>query len=261
MADTEFLESLFSLDGKVALVTGASGGLGARFARALAGAGAGVVLAARRVDRLAALAAEIEGAGGRALAVELDVTDEEAVSAAFDAAESALGPVDILVNNAGIERMGLVAEMAVEDWDAVIGVNLRAVFMVAREASRRMIAGAAGGAIINIASILGDHVSKGGAAYSASKAGVIQLTRTMALELARHKIRVNAIAPGYFHSEMTGEYLATDKAKKMIKGIPMRRVADPKELDAVLLTLAGPGGSYATGSVVVVDGGHSLVIP
>ncbi len=261
MADSEFLQSLFALDGKVALVTGASGGLGARFARALAGAGAGVVLAARRVGRLEALAAEIEGAGGRALAVGLDVTDEDAVSAAFDTAESALGPVDILVNNAGVERMGLVAEMATEDWDAVIEVNLRAVFIVAREASRRMIAHNAGGVIINIASILGDRVTRGGAAYGASKAGVIQLTRTMALELARHDIRVNAIAPGYFHSEMTGEFIETEKARKMIKGIPMRRVADPQELDAALLMLAGSGGSYATGSVVVVDGGHSLVIP
>ncbi len=261
MADTEYLSSLFSLDGKVALVTGASGGLGARFARALAGAGACVALAARRVDRLAALAAEIEGAGGRALAVELDVTDEDAVSGAFDAAESALGPVDILVNNAGIARMGLVADMAVEDWDAVIEVNLRAVFIVARVASRRMIARGAGGAIVNIASVLGERVTKGGAAYSASKAGVIQLTRTMALELARHDVRVNAIAPGYFLTGMNEGFFETEAGEKMIGGVPMRRVADPKELDAVLLTLAGPGGSYATGSVVVVDGGHSLVIP
>ncbi len=261
MADAEFLSSLFSLDGKVALVTGASSGLGARFARALAGAGAGVVLAARRVGRLEALAAEIEDAGGRALAVGLDVTDEDAVAAAFDAAESALGPVDILVNNAGIARPGLVADMTVEDWDAVIEVNLRAVFLVAREASRRMIARGDGGAIVNIASILGDRVAKGGAAYCASKAGVIQLTRVMALELARHDIRINAIAPGYFETEMNEAYFKTDPAQEMVKRIPMRRAADPKELDAVLLMLAGPGGSYTTGSVVTVDGGHSLVIP
>ncbi len=261
MADTEFLESLFALDGKVALVTGASGGLGARFSAALARAGASVVLAARRADRLRAVVDDIEADGGKAAAVVLDVTDESAVAAAFDAAEAAFGPVDLLVNNAGIARMAAVADMATEDWDAVIEVDLRGAFLVAREGARRMIAGAAGGAIVNIASILGEHVTRGGAAYSAAKAGLIQLTRTMALELARHDIRVNAIAPGYFETGMTDEFLATGRAQKMIERIPMRRVAGPEELDAALLMLAGAGGSYMTGSVVTVDGGHSLVIP
>ena len=261
MADTEFLESLFALDGRVALVTGASGGLGARFSAALARAGASVVLAARRAERLRAIVDEIKVDGGKAAAVVLDVTDESAVSAAFDAAEAAFGPVDLLVNNAGIARMAAVVDMTTEDWDAVIEVNLRGAFLVAREGARRMIAHAAGGAIVNIASILGEHVTKGGAAYSAAKAGLIQLTRTMALELARHKIRVNAIAPGYFETGMTDEFFATGRAQKMIKRIPMRRVAGPEELDAALLMLAGAGGSYMTGSVVTVDGGHSLVIP
>ena len=261
MADAEFLDSLFGLDGRVALVTGASSGLGAQFSRTLASAGACVVLAARREDRLRAIADEIAAAGGKAAALALDVTDETAVGEAFDKAEAAFGPVDLLVNNAGIARMAAVADMPAGDWDAVIDVNLRGAYLVAREAARRMIAHEAGGAIVNIASILGERVTRGGAAYSAAKAGLIPLTRTMALELARYKIRVNAIAPGYIATEMNDEFFATERAQKMIGQIPMRRVAEPQELDAALLMLAGAGGSYATGSVVTVDGGHSQVIP
>ena len=261
VADREFLESLFGLDGKVALVTGASSGLGARFAQALALAGARVLLCARREDRLRTVVDEIARAGGKAAAIRLDVTDEVAVGEAFDAAEAAFGPVDILVNNAGIAPMGLVTETSTEEWDAVIGVNLRAAFMVAREGARRMVAQGTGGSIVNIASILASFGTKGGAAYCASKGGVVQLTRTMALELARHNIRVNAIAPGYFTSEMNEEYFETEAAQRMIKDVPMRRVADPNELDAALLMLAGPGGSYITGSVVTVDGGHTQAIP
>ena len=261
IADREFLESLFGLDGKVALVTGASSGLGARFAQALALAGARVLLCARREDKLQAVVDEIARAGNKAAAISLDVTDEVAVGEAFDAAEAAFGPVDILVNNAGIAKMGLVTETPTEEWDKVIGVNLRAAFMVAREGARRMVDRGAGGSIVNIASILGSFGTKGGAAYCASKGGVIQLTRTMALELARHNIRVNAIAPGYFTSEMNDEFFATETAQRMVKGIPMRRVADPSELDAALLMLAGPGGSFITGSVVTVDGGHTQAIP
>lgn len=261
MADTKFLETLFGLDGRVALVTGASSGLGARFATALALAGARVLLCARREDKLQAVVDDIARAGGKTAAISLDVTDEVAVGEAFDAAEAAFGPVDILVNNAGIAKMGLVTQTPIEDWDAVIGVNLRAAFIVAREGARRMVAQEAGGSIINIASILGSFGTKGGAAYCASKGGVIQLTRTMALELARHNIRVNAIAPGYFVSEMNDGYFETEAFQRMVKAIPMRRVADPSELDAALLTLAGSGGSYITGSIVTVDGGHTQVIP
>ncbi len=261
IADRAFLESLFGLDGKVALVTGASSGLGARFAQALALAGARVLLCARREDKLQTVVDGIARAGGLAAAISLDVTDEVAVGEAFDAAEAAFGPVDILVNNAGIAPMGLVTEISTDEWDAVIGVNLRAAFVVAREAARRMVAQGAGGSIINIASILGSFGTKGGSAYCASKGGVIQLTRSMALELARHDIRVNAIAPGYFTSEMNDEYFKTEAAQRMIKAIPMRRVADPDELDAALLMLAGAGGSYITGSIVTVDGGHTQAIP
>lgn len=261
IADRAFLESLFGLDSKVALVTGASSGLGARFAQALALAGARVLLCARREDRLRAVVDYIAQDGGQAAAITLDVTDEAAVREAFDAAEAAFGPVDILVNNAGIAKMGAVTEMPVKEWDDVINVNLRAAFLVAREGARRMIEQGAGGSIINIASILSSFGTKGGAAYCASKGGVAQLTRTMALELARHNIRVNAIAPGYFTSEMNDEYFETEDAARMIKGIPMRRVADPAELDAALLMLAGAGGSYITGSIVTVDGGHTQAIP
>lgn len=259
--DREYLESLFGLDGKVALVTGASSGLGARFAQVLALAGARVLVCARREDRLRELVDGIAVEGGRAAAIRLDVTDEAAVREAFDAAETAFGPVEILVNNAGTARSSMVTDTTSEDWDAVMDVNLRAVFLVAREAARRMVDKGKGGSIVNIASILAEFGCKGEAAYCASKAGVVQLTRTMALELARHNIRVNAIAPGYFTSEMTTSYFDTEHGQRMIKGIPMRRVGDPAELDAALLTLAGPGGSFMTGSVVTVDGGHTQVIP
>ncbi len=261
IADQKYLESLFGLDGKVALVTGASSGLGARFAQALGLAGARVLLCARREDKLQAVVDGIARAGGAAAAIRLDVTDEVAVGEAFDAAEAAFGPVDILINNAGVAKMNTVIETPVEEWDEVVGVNLRAAFLVAREAARRMVANGTGGSIINIASILSSFGTKGGAAYCASKGGVAQLTRTMALELARHDIRVNAMAPGYFFSEMNDEYFETEEAARMIKAIPMRRVADPKELDAALLMLAGPGGSFVTGSIVTVDGGHTQAIP
>jgi len=261
MADTDFLESLFGLDGKVALVTGASSGLGARFAATLARAGAAVLLAARREDLLQAQVDAIAGDGGRAAAVTLDVTDPVAVGEAFDAAEAAFGPVDVLVNNAGIVRLGASVDLSQEDFDAVLDVNLKAVFLVAREGARRMIAQGAGGSIVNIASILGDHVMKHGVAYCVSKGGVLQLTRTMALELARHDIRVNAIAPGYVITEMNEAFFSSETGQKMVDRIPVRRVARAGELDAALLMLAGAGGSYITGSVVTVDGGHTLVIP
>ena len=258
MADREFLESLFGLDGKVALVTGASGGLGARFARVLARAGATVLLAARREDRLRALVDEIAAGGGRAEALCLDVTDEEAVRKAFETADSRFGGVDVLVNNAGIARMSPIVEMSSADWDSVIDVNLRAVFLVAREAARRMVARGQGGVIVNIASILGERVARQVGAYAASKAAAIQLTRTMAIELARHNVRVNALAPGYILTDINRDFFGSEAGGKMMKSFPMRRAGGEEELDAALLMLAGAGASYVTGSVVTVDGGQSL---
>jgi NAD(P)-dependent dehydrogenase (short-subunit alcohol dehydrogenase family) len=247
---------LFSLAGKTALVTGASSGLGARFARVLAAWGAEVTLAARRTDRLRALAGEIEAAGGRARAVAMDVTDAASVEAAFEAA----GALDILVNNAGVGEGTLLINTPDADWRAVMDVNLDGAFRVAREAARGM-RETGGGSIVNIASVLSFEVQKGSGAYAAAKAGVLQMTRTMAIELARHRIRVNAIAPGYFESEMTAAYFASPAGQEMIRHLPPGRPGDPSELDGALLLLASDAGAYMTGAAVTVDGGHSLLMP
>lgn len=261
MADTEFLSSLFGLDGRVALVTGASSGLGARFARTLALAGASVLLVARREERLQALVDDIAVEGGMAAAVAADVTDEEAVAETFDTAEGAFGPVDILVNNAGMARTRLIRDMETADWDSVMDLNLRAAFLVAREGARRMAERGKGGSIVNTASILGERVTKGSAAYCASKAALVQLTRTMAVELARDNIRVNAIAPGYILTDLNRDFFETEAGKARIRGMPMRRLGREEDLDAALLSLVAPGASYTTGSVVTVDGGHSTILP
>jgi NAD(P)-dependent dehydrogenase (short-subunit alcohol dehydrogenase family) len=247
---------VFDLSGRVALVTGASSGLGAEFARALAIAGAKVVLCARRTDRLDALMAEIQAEGGEALAVVMDVTDAGSVTAAFEAAEQQAGVVQILVNNAGISRGGLLKDLSEEDWDAVLDTNLKSVWRVAREAVIRMNAKSVAGSIINISSLLAFGTSKRLGSYMAAKAGVVQLTRAMALEWAASGVRVNALAPGYFPTEMTGNFFATPKGKAMMERIPLKRVGDPAELCGPLLLLASDASSYMTGSVITVDGGH-----
>jgi NAD(P)-dependent dehydrogenase (short-subunit alcohol dehydrogenase family) len=246
----------FDLSGRVALVTGASSGLGAEFARALATAGARVVVCARRTDRLTALVEEIQAAGGEALAIAMDVTEVASVVAAFEAAEQKFGVVQILVNNAGISRGGLLKDLSEEDWDAVLETNLKSVWRVAREAANRMSAGSVGGSIINISSLLAFGTSKMLGSYMASKVGVVQLTRAMALEWADSGVRVNALAPGYFPTEMTGNYFSTPQGKAMIERIPQKRVGDPAELCGPLLLLASDASSYMTGSVITVDGGH-----
>jgi NAD(P)-dependent dehydrogenase (short-subunit alcohol dehydrogenase family) len=247
----------FSLQGRTALVTGASSGLGWHFAQVLSRAGAKVVLAARRLDRLQSLAGEIEGEGGKALAVALDVTDPTSVKTAFEAA-GALGPVTILVNNAGVPSGSFFTKTSEEEWRSVLAVNLDGVFRVGQEAARRMVAHGAGGSIINIASILGFGAIKTLSAYAASKAAVVSLTKSMALELARDKIRVNALAPGYFSTEINDTFLASETGKRLLAGVPMRRAGDLKELDGPLLLLASDAGSFMTGSVITVDGGHLL---
>jgi NAD(P)-dependent dehydrogenase (short-subunit alcohol dehydrogenase family) len=246
----------FDLSGKVALVTGASAGLGVHFARTLAAAGASVAIAARRADRLASLQAELQSAGAKAVAVELDVQSGDSITAAFAAAEKALGPIDIVVNNAGISIVRPALEMPVEDWDAVVNTNLRGAWLVAQTAGKRWLMGKRSGVIINIASILGLRVAGEVSAYAASKAALIHLTHTLAFELARHKIRVNAIAPGYIETDMNRAFFATEAGQALIKRIPQRRLGTAEDLDGALLLLASPASAYMTGAVIAVDGGH-----
>jgi NAD(P)-dependent dehydrogenase (short-subunit alcohol dehydrogenase family) len=251
---------MFSLKGRVALVTGASSGLGVQFARALSDNGAAVALVARRADRLKALQNEIEGKGGRAVSIEADVTDHAAVAPAFDAAEKAFGTVTILVNNAGIAHGGRAVEMRPEEWRKVLSTNLDAVFFWAQEAARRLLAAKKQGAIVNIASVLGLAVSKGAVAYAAAKAGVVQVTKALAVELAFKGVRVNAIAPGWFVTEMNDEYLTGEAGTAIKREIPMGRFGNPGDLDGALLLLVSDAGSYITGATVVVDGGQVVQI-
>ena len=248
----------FDLPGKVALVTGASSGLGVHFARTLAAAGASVAIAARRADRLKSLQAELQNAGSNAAAVELDVQSGKSVNAAFNAAETALGPIDIVVNNAGISIVKPALEMPEEDWDAVIDTNLRGAWLVAQTAAKRWVAAKRPGAIVNVASILGLRTIGQVAPYNASKAGLIHLTRALAMEWARHNIRVNAICPGYIETEMNSDFWKTPGGQRLIERIPQRRIGQPEHLDGALLLLASEAGSFMTGSVLTVDGGHTV---
>ncbi|WP_420392494.1 SDR family NAD(P)-dependent oxidoreductase [Acuticoccus sp.] len=245
-----------SLTGKVALVTGASGGLGEHFAGTLATAGASVVLAARRVDRLEALRERLTSAGGRAVAVAMDVTDSASVAHGIDEAAREVGTIDVVVNNAGMSKAALTTDMSDADWRAVIDTNLTGCFTVARETARRMQAAGTGGSIVNVASILGFRVAKMLTAYAAAKAGLIQATKAMALELARDGIRVNALAPGYVETDINRDFFATEAGAALVKRVPQRRLGRMEDLDGPLLLLASDAAAYMTGSVVVVDGGH-----
>lgn len=250
------IAGLFSLQGRRAFVTGASGVLGSHFARVLHGAGAQVALAARRMEATAALAAEL---GQGAAAVPLDVTDPASIVAAFDAAEAALGgPCDILVNNAGIAVTKPLLQQGVEDWDGVMAVNLRGCFLVGQEAAKRLAAAKQPGSIINIASVLGERIIPGVAGYTAAKAGLLHLTRQMAVELARYSIRVNALAPGYLATDLNREFFASEPGQAMIRRVPQRRLGHPDDLTGPLLLLASPAGAHMTGATVTVDGGHSI---
>ena len=246
------------LDGKNALVTGASSGLGWRFATALAAAGARVAVAARRADRLQTLKAEIERAGGRAHAVTLDVTDVASVRAGVAAAAAALGPLDILVNNSGVSVTKRAGEIEETDYDFVMDTNAKGAFFVAQAAGRAMIAAKRPGRIINIASAAGLRALGQLSVYCMSKAAVIHMTRALALEWGRHGINVNALCPGYIETEINRDYWDTDGGRKLIGMLPRRRVGKPEDLDGLLLLLASEHSGFVNGAVIAVDDGLTL---
>ena len=257
MTDVPGPSELFDLTGEVALVTGASSGLGWRFAEVLAAHGASVMLAARRVERLEELKRSIVERGGRAETVALDVAERDRIAEAFDAAEDAFGTVTLLVNNAGVSGGKRALDMTDEDWRSVLRINLDGVWFTAQEAARRMVAAGEPGTIVNIASLLGFRVAPTLLAYAVAKAGVVQLTAALAVELARHRIRVNAIAPGYILTEINREFFASPKGEALIRTIPQRRIGEPGDLDGTLLLLASPrAAGFMTGSTIVVDGGQ-----
>lgn len=246
----------FSLDGKVALVTGASSGLGADFARTLAASGAAVVVAARRLERLEALRDELAAAGHTVHAVAMDVTDTASITAGLDAAAAALGTIDVLVNNAGVSTAAPATDISDDDWRLVIDTNLTGCFTVARETAMRLRDAKAGGSIVNIASITGLRPAGALVHYASAKAGLIHMTKVLALEWARYGIRVNAIAPGYIETDLNRGFFSTDAGLALIKRIPQRRLGQPGDLSGALCLLASDAGAYMTGSTITVDGGH-----
>ena len=254
------------LSGRVAFVTGASSGLGAQFARALSAAGAGVVLAARRVERLKTLRAEIEAADGDAHVVGMDVTDIDSIRAAVAHAETEMGTIDILVNNSGISIAGKLTDVTPDEYDQVMGTNTRGAFFVAQEVAKRMIArskGAApgtftGGRIVNIASMAGLRVLSQIGVYAMSKAAVIHMTRAMALEWGRHGINVNAICPGYIDTEINHHHWSTDAGQKLVQMLPRRRLGKPQDLDSTLLMLCANESHFVNGAVIAADDGFGV---
>ena len=244
----------FDLAGKVALVTGASGGLGCHFARTLADAGARVALAARRKEQLEANVASI--GADRAIAVALDVTDPASVERALAEVAEQLGPATIVINNSGVTATRSALDLDPDEWDRIMDTNLKGAWLVARAAARHLIDAKLPGSIVNIASILGFRVAGHVSAYTASKAALVQLTRALALEWARYRIRVNAIAPGYVETDLNRDFFASDAGKAMVARIPQRRLGQLEDLDGPLLLLASDASAYMTGSAIVVDGGH-----
>ena len=252
--------SKFRLDGKVALITGASSGIGETLAEGFAAAGASVVLGARRVERLEALAGRIRDKGGRAHPVFLDVTSADAIKAAFDAAESALGLPSIIVNNAGVAEGRAFLKSTRDGLDRIMSTNIFAPWEMCREGAQRLVAAQKPGSIINVASVLGMGAAPGYSSYSASKAALLHLTRSLALEFVRYGIRVNALAPGWFVSEMNAAYFATDAGRAYLERIPPGRTGEMPELVGPALLLASDAGSYINATVLPVDGGHHAAL-
>lgn len=243
------------LDGKTALVTGASSGLGRQFALTLARAGARVALAARRTDRLAALAEEIASFDGRALPVKMDVNDIPGIRAAVDAVETELGPIDILINNSGVSAPKRAVEVEVEDYDFTFNTNVRGAFFVAQAAARSMIKHKVKGRIVNIASVAGLKVIPDLSTYCMSKAAVVQMTKALALEWARYDINVNAICPGYIDTDINHHHWDTDAGQKLIQLLPRKRLGKPEDLDGLLLLLASDQSQFINGAVITADDG------
>jgi len=248
----------FRLDGKAALVTGASSGLGAHFARVLADAGAAVAVAARRVDRLEVLAQDLKDQGHTVATIPLDVTRGDSVDAAFEKAAADLGPIGIVVNNAGVARPKNAVDLTEADWDFVMDANLKGAWRVAQRAAQHMVSQGLSGSIINIASILALGVGPTHLAYATSKAGLAHLTKSMATELFKHQIRVNALCPGYFATEMTEAFFATEAGQTYLQRTPPKRLGELEELSGPLLLLASDASSFMTGVLLPVDGGHSI---
>ncbi len=248
----------FDLTGEVAFVTGASSGIGRHFAELLAAAGAKVALAARRLDRLAELAREIETAGGQSLPIVCDLTHPDDVAAAVATAENELGPLSILVNNAGVVVSKPLFEHTEADWDCVVDTNLKGAWLAAREFAHHLVAVKRPGRIINISSVLGFRTIGRVPAYCAAKAGLTHLTHVLAMELARYGILVNALAPGYVETDFNRGFFQTEAGKALISRIPLKRLGQTEDLDGALLFLASPASAYVTGAVISVDGGHGV---
>ena len=258
MSDTGAAVPSFDITGQAVLVTGASSGIGQHFAEVLAAAGAKVVLAARRAERLAELAHEIESRGGECLPVTCDVTDRQSIVAAIAAAEDRLGPVSVLVNNAGVVVSKPLFEHSEADWDYVVDTNLKGAWLAAREFAHHLVERKRPGRIINIASVLGFRTIGQVPAYCTAKAGLIHLTHVLAMELARYRILVNALAPGYVETDFNREFFKTEAGQRLISRIPLKRIAQPDDLDGALLFLASAASTYVTGAVISVDGGHGV---